>query len=279
MRLARSIKVVFGFAAIGSGSILLTGTALADTAQIMPISVVSTDAKVSIDSSSQHLYSTQLKNEKTTTSITDTSSSVISVLATKKDDSSITKSDLQTPANYDQTPQASKAGAESSDVSSKVYLAETMSIVVSQPIISVQRHSTYGYLTSSFGAASPSYDSASVVKDASVNQPQAKSPSIPLVPVAPFEAVGTLLSLFANALPVRFLDLDLASLGFTFLSLLFIVLAGRLHGAISSYTFNFGAWLKQTGYIAVTSAGLPATVSNIFSSVVTDYVSAPAPYA
>jgi hypothetical protein len=154
-----------------------------------------------------------------------------------------------------------------------------MPVVASQPIISASQPTTYAYLTSSFGISSPSYTTIPATVTLLATQAQTQAPVTPKAPVAPFGAVGALLSLFANAIPVRLPDLDVSTLGFAFLSILLIVMAGRIHTVLGSFVFNFGAWLRQTGYLAVTSAGLPVSSSRTSISMVMDYVCAPAPYA
>ncbi|MEO7617937.1 MAG: hypothetical protein ABIS59_03800 [Candidatus Saccharibacteria bacterium] len=274
MRLARSLKVVFGFAAIGSGSLLLAGTALADTAPASSISVVSTDSTVIVESSS-----TQLKTE-TTTVISSLSENVVNASSDSEVGAPIEKADTQvSPADVAQVPATSVATSDSPNVLTTADMAKPIATVTSQPVISASRPSTYAYLTTSFGVVSPTYSAVSLPAIALTNPAQTQASKTPVAPVTPFMEVGTLLSLFANALPVRLIDFDIASLGFALLSLVFVALAGRIRGILGGFVFNFAAWLKETGYLAVTSAGLPSATLHISSSMVMDYVSAPAPYA
>ena len=290
MKFARSIRFALGFAAVGGGSLLFVGTALADTASATPISVVSTDANVSINSSttsSQVIHQTSQISG--TTAINDavgTSTSPTESPATSpsSEPAAIVKSDsgstlVSNDASTSATTNALSSQAVSTVAEASKSVGASLPIVAIHALTSAYAPTTYMLLTTSFGIGNTNYAPAPQTLVISSGQPQAPAPVAPKAPIAPFGAVGAILSLFANAIPVRLLDLDVASLGFAFLSALLIVMAIRLNANGTTFVFNFGSWLRQSGYLAVTAAGLPTGDSRFSTSMVLDYVSAPAPYA
>ena len=290
MKFARSIRFALGFAAVGGGSLLFVGTALADTTSGTPISVVSTDSNVSISSTfsfSQVIsQKTQVSGPNVINDLSATSTSPIEspATSTSSEPAAIAKSEsgstvISNVAATATTTNVPTSQAVSTGEQATKSVATSLPVVTIRALTSANAPSTYMLLTTSFGIAGSNYAPVPQTLINLEGSSQAPAPVMPKAPVAPFGAVGAILSLFANAIPVRLLDLDVARLGFVYLSALLIVMAIRLNANGTSFVYNFGSWLRQTGYLAVTAAGLPASVSRFSTSMVLDYASAPAPYA
>lgn len=299
MRCVGFLRVAASFALMGGVTLVLAGSALADSAtSVTPDVSGSTSNTIAVSQTSSVITASSLTVATSEhTQAGSLSADIVPLPANNSSNETVSHQVPENQATVD-TPKAA-VPTTGSDLTPTATVSITPidipqppmvpTVALVQPVtgkhVPVKKEhlvarahaqSSYALMINSFADSS-----VMLINSLAMSEPQPIRTTPTPAPIVPFGEFGTLLSIFAGALPSKYYPVgnegNISIFAVELLASLVYVAVGTKLSA--SLILSFGAWLKRNRFAMVSRSDLPQLFSHVWTSKLLGYVSVPAPFS